>query len=550
MGLKHYTKKCLCCKKNKKCNMSGIIDLNRFGDKEYLKSLYKSGVLDSIYNVMQSVTQSLKSNTGTFFENIIDKILSDNKLSYSKQFKLEDGHTIDFAIPSIKHGENISDYTGVVLSLKTSLRERHLQDKYLKCDVVTITLDKPKIKKNNVIYVDTEEKNFTNWFNRINIKHKMSNKKLKVLDLFCGCGGFTQGISENKNFEVVAGIDIWDTAIKTYKRNHCHLALCKDLTIFGPELLKNEYNINDIDCIIGGPPCQGFSNAGKRDIKDPRNSLFMEFNKYIDSYKPKVFIMENVMGIMSMKNDKNEKCIDIISDILSTSYNIIISKLYASDFNVPQNRRRVLIIGVRKDLNIIPTSPKPLYEPDERPSVSSILENREDVDHKYYLSEKALNGINRKKERMLKEGKGFGAQFLKFDKPSYTIPSRYWKDGYDALVKYDDNNIRRLTIKELLRIQSFPDSYILEGNTRDIIIQIGNAVACKFAFYISQHLENILQTSQINLNTIEADLIPSCYINKYNKLNCKELKTLCKQNKLGPFSKLRKKQLITLLLTI
>ena len=79
------------------------------------------------------------------------------------------------------------------------------------------------------------------------------------------------------------------------------------------------------------------------------------------------------------------------------------------------------------------------------------------------------------------------------DKPSYTIPARYWKDGYDALVKYSDTKVRRLTILELKRIQSFPDNFILTGNKKDQIMQIGNAVACKFAFHLGKHLINILQ---------------------------------------------------------
>jgi site-specific DNA-cytosine methylase len=110
------------------------------------------------------------------------------------------------------------------------------------------------------------------------------------------------------------------------------------------------------------------------------------------------------------------------------------------------------------------------------------------IDSSYFLSEKAILGIQNKKERMQKEGKGFGAQFIDFDKPCFTIPARYWKDGYDALVKYSDTEIRRLTIQELKEIQSFPDTFILCGSNKDQIIQIGNAVPCKFAFHLGKHL--------------------------------------------------------------
>jgi DNA-cytosine methyltransferase len=238
--------------------------------------------------------------------------------------------------------------------------------------------------------------------------------------------------------------------------------------------------------------CQGFSIAGKRDTKDPRNSLFMEYVKYINYFKPKAFIMENVIGILSMKTEKNEKVIDIILAQFNTTYNCIVLKLYASDFEVPQNRRRTIIIGIRKDLQIMPYEPKPILTVENRIPVKNILQPKQNVDAIYYLSEKALNGIKNKKLKAKEKGTGFGAQYLDFDKPSYTIPARYWKDGYDALVKYSDTEIRRLTILELKRIQSFPDDYIIEGSKKDIIMQIGNAVACKFAYHLGKYINNIL----------------------------------------------------------
>ena len=184
-------------------------------------------------------------------------------------------------------------------------------------------------------------------------------EKLNVIDLFCGCGGMSYGL-QKAGLNVIAGIDVWDKAIESYKQNMDHLSICCDLTQLPPEEFQKQYNKNNIniDVIVGGPPCQGFSIAGKRDIKDPRNSLFMEYVKYLDFFKPKVFIMENVMGILSMKNENKENVINIICDLLNQNYNTIVCKLYASDFGVPQNRRRVLIIGIRKDLNIYPKEPK------------------------------------------------------------------------------------------------------------------------------------------------------------------------------------------------
>lgn len=320
-------------------------------------------------------------------------------------------------------------------------------------------------------------------------KKVKQHSNLTAIDLFCGCGGLTVGLTRS-GIDVLAGIDSWDRAIETYVLNNKHIGLCKDLTQYPPEQFALDTGITKCDILTGGPPCQGFSIAGKRDNNDPRNSLFMEYVKYLDYFKPKAFIMENVMGILSMKTANGNKAIDLITEELSKNYNILINRLYASDFGVPQNRRRVVIIGIRKDLNIIPTPPIPLSSP--RPPVSTVLEDRANVPQSYYLSQKAIDGIIRKKERSKQEGKGFGAQFLDPDKPSYTILARYWKDGSDALVKYDDNNIRRLTIDELKKIQSFPVTYNIKGTKKDVIMQIGNAVAVNFAYHIGKHLLSLL----------------------------------------------------------
>jgi len=324
---------------------------------------------------------------------------------------------------------------------------------------------------------------------------ELTTQSLNVIDLFCGCGGMSKGLTD-AGLNIIAGIDIWDKAVESYNKNFEHNAYCEDLTKMPPEKFNELYNKENkkIDILVGGPPCQSFSIAGKRDKNDPRNALFMEYVKYLDYFKPKAFIMENVIGMLSKKTANGENVIDIIMEQLNRNYNCIINKLYASDFEVPQNRRRTIIIGIRKDLNILPKKPESIINTtQDRIPVKTILIPKEEIDKKYYLSEKALVGIANKKGKNKQKGFGFGAQMLDIDKPSYTIPARYWKDGYDALVKYNETEIRRLTIIELKRIQSFPDNYIIDGSNKDIIIQIGNAVACKFAYHIGKYIINILQ---------------------------------------------------------
>lgn len=319
---------------------------------------------------------------------------------------------------------------------------------------------------------------------------KMEGQKINVLDLFCGCGGFTKGL-EDAGLNVIAGIDHWNPAVESYKKNFDHICLEKDLTTYTPEKFSEETGIKDIDLLVGGPPCQGFSMAGKRDKKDPRNSLFMEYVKYLNYFKPKMFIMENVRGILSMKTSDGTYVKELILNELTKEYNCIPFSLYARDFEVPQIRNRVLFIGIRKDLEKVPLQPEKI-NPDNHIPVSTILLPEDQVTTGY-LSEKAITGIHNKLAKMKEKGYGFGAQFLKMDKPSYTIPARYHKDGYDALVKYSETKIRRLTITELKRIQTFGDDFILCGEDYEKIMQIGNAVASRFAYHIGKYVINTLQ---------------------------------------------------------
>jgi len=324
---------------------------------------------------------------------------------------------------------------------------------------------------------------------------KKDRDTVHVLDLFCGCGGMSLGLKQ-AGLHVVAGIDIWSVAIQSYQQNHSdHLGICGDLRSLSPEELESQYGIKkgEIDLLVGGPPCQSFSMAGKRDVSDPRNTLFMEYVRYLDYYLPRMFLMENVMGILSKKTEKGEKMIDIITGELSKNYTVGIYTLWASDFEVPQNRRRVFLIGIRKDIGqILPVIPLPIPTIDQRIPVETILEPREVVDHVHYLSERARQGIIRKAERNRSKGAGFHAQILRMDRPSYTIPARYWKDGYDALVQYSETEIRRLTLLELKRIQTFPDNYQLMGSKKDQVIQVGNAVPCRLAYHLGKWISNIL----------------------------------------------------------
>jgi DNA (cytosine-5)-methyltransferase 1 len=423
---------------------------------------------------------------------LIDKAVDEKLIELNKKLKLNNTES-NITI-------NITEQMDILKMSKIDLLE--------KCKELGITKCSSKNKPQLMELINSKNKtsNNTEEIKNVLISKDVINElspsliepiteTLNVIDLFCGCGGMSKGLTD-AGFNIIAGIDIWDKAVESYNKNFEHKAYCQDLTKLPPEKFNELYNKENksIDILVGGPPCQSFSIAGKRDKNDPRNALFMEYVKYLDYFKPKAFIMENVIGMLSKKTSNGEKVIDIIMEQLNRNYNCIINKLYASDFEVPQNRRRTIIIGIRKDLNIIPKEPEPIITSvKDRIPVKNILIPRNNIDKKYYLSEKALIGIANKKGVNKEKGVGFGAQMLDFEKPSYTIPARYWKDGYDALVRYNETEIRRLTIMELKRIQSFPDNYIIDGSNKDIIMQIGNAVACRFAYHLGKYIINTLR---------------------------------------------------------
>ena len=173
---------------------------------------------------------------------------------------------------------------------------------------------------------------------------------MNIIDLFAGCGGFSEGF-ENAGYNIPLAIEKDDWAAETYKQNHNNTRIIIDditnITDLDNLLLDNNITI---DGIIGGPPCQGFSNSGNRDVNDPRNSLFMEYVRFVKHFKPKFFVMENVQGILSMKTKTGALVKDLIlSEFKNLGYNVDIHILNAAEFGVPQKRIRVFFIGINNE---------------------------------------------------------------------------------------------------------------------------------------------------------------------------------------------------------
>jgi DNA (cytosine-5)-methyltransferase 1 len=180
-----------------------------------------------------------------------------------------------------------------------------------------------------------------------------------VIDLFCGCGGFSLGLEYSK-FTTLAAIDFNKESIETYRKNFPSVThvLEKDLTLFPPQELGDLIGTKEVDVIVGGPPCQGFSTVRKRDgsnhglnpIDDERRFLYKEFLKYVNYFTPKVFVMENVLGIKTTDCGKYYRSVQ--DEARSLGYRVNAIAVTASDYGVPQKRRRQLIIGTRRDLPV------------------------------------------------------------------------------------------------------------------------------------------------------------------------------------------------------
>jgi len=342
--------------------------------------------------------------------------------------------------------------------------------------------------------------------------------KRKVLDLFCGCGGMSLGF-EKAGFDILLGVDIWSPALKTFEKNHLNAqTVCGNLSEISPLIIQNEYLNEGIDVIIGGPPCQGFSISGKRDINDPRNKLYQSFVSYVEHFKPKAFVMENVPNLVSMNNGfvKDE----IIKEFESIGYNITYKILLASDFGVPQNRKRVFFIGLLNSKNdfIFPNATHSEIKVTASQAISDLpefeLENgspyaiKHQSDYQKKIRYKSHGIYNHQLTKHTEKTKATialvpdGGNYkslpkdlqeirkvniawtrLNSQKPSFTIDT-----GHRHHFHYKFNRIP--TVREAARIQSFPDNFIFYGTKTDQEKQVGNAVPPMLAQALANQLIN------------------------------------------------------------
>lgn len=397
---------------------------------------------------------------------------------------------------------------------------------------------------------------------------------MNLISLFAGCGGMDLGFKQ-AGFKTVFVNEFNEHAAKTYEANFKKKVRVEDIrTVKDSEIPKN------VDVVIGGFPCQGFSMSGKRLKEDERNFLYLEMKRVIRVSQPKVFVAENVRGLMSMAKGEVLKTIE--QEFSELGYNIITNLVSTAFYDVPQNRFRLFIIGIRKDLENTYKFPQPnkeamtlkegifdLIELDESLNGHTLQQTWPDYynqimpkigygkqlcnsrhgdknihtwdipevygevteDERFLMETLSKNRRKKKygdkdgnplsaavlrdltgfpvekvvrlidslldKEYLQRKGMGYEltkASFTRFKRLVWEEPSPTVLTNFDSPRNYlHPTENRPLTVREIARIQSFPDDFEFNGPIKEIYKQIGNAVPPKMAYYIAKSIKDFLE---------------------------------------------------------
>lgn len=310
-----------------------------------------------------------------------------------------------------------------------------------------------------------------------------------VISTFAGGGGSSLGY-QWAGFTELLAIDFDKNSCDTLKANFDFPVWQRDITTVTAEEIFDFCKIKkgDLDVLDGSPPCQGFSTAGKRNLNDSRNDLFKDFVRLIDGLQPKVFVMENVSGMI--KGGYKGKFNEIMQALKNTGYNVKCKLMNAMWYEVPQSRERVFFIGVRNDLNIEPSYPKPL---------NKVITFKEAVSNIKIEDVPDLTPSVKKYVHLLKEGqclsdvggKGFQTVRIYENKPCPALTKLKAGIGFGMLIHPLEDRV--LTVAEMKRCSTFPDNYNFLGKWIEAKERIGNAVMPKMMFHIAKHIkENIL----------------------------------------------------------
>ena len=332
---------------------------------------------------------------------------------------------------------------------------------------------------------------------------------MKVISLFSGCGGLDLGF-ERAGFDIPIANEYDSTIWETFVLNHPNTKLIKDDI---RQINETDFP-NDIDGIIGGPPCQSWSEAGAlRGIDDDRGKLFYDYIRILKSKQPKFFLAENVSGMLA--NRHKQAVENIIQTFKDCGYNVSITLVNAKDYGVAQERKRVFYIGFRKDLNINFKFPKGSTEDDKnklclKDVIWDLKDTAVPAGKKNYHNPIAVNNneyftgayspifMSRNRVKSWNE-QAFTVQAsgrqcqLHPQAPKMVFIAQNKRE----FVKGKESLYRRMTIREIARIQGFPDTFkFIYSNTDDAYKMIGNAVPVNLAYEIALAIKYALENTR------------------------------------------------------
>ncbi|MBB5202835.1 DNA (cytosine-5)-methyltransferase 1 [Inhella inkyongensis] len=382
--------------------------------------------------------------------------------------------------------------------------------------------------------------------------------RFTVLDLFCGTGALSYGLEAHGSvLQTVGGIDFNAAAAQTARLNHpaAHI-VCDSIEQISPDYLLSQTGLSAIDLIVGGPPCQGFSSLRPSrglDLEDPRNALYKQFLKYVQVLRPRIFLMENVVGLLAA--NQGQLVSQIVASFKRAGYECDWKVLNAANFGVPQKRERFFLLGVRGNRGgsvrprfplpthrfsgkVIGTSKKERYvlntqhgldpvtvwdaisdlpslksgeskqtyrgEPQNeyqrarRRGAQAVLSLHEAASHNAKMLEvirHAGSSINALPEGLVSSGYSSCYSRISADEPSTTITVKFTSPASSKCIHpFDD---RAITPREAARIQGYDDHFQFFGSKTEIASQIGNAVPPLFGKAFAPVLEQLLYEQSI-----------------------------------------------------
>lgn len=297
---------------------------------------------------------------------------------------------------------------------------------------------------------------------------------MNFIDVFCGAGGFTEGLKQ-AGWRHIVGIDNDKFAAETYRANHGDI-ITKDIKNVSVSEVQKFIGRKKLGAIVASPPCTSFSYAGKRQIGDDRDYLYKHVVRLTKYLQPRWVIIENVVGFLN----KSNVAADMMQDFKRIGYKGKWKVLSTMQFGLPQKRERAIFIAAKNiDDVVFPDVPRHITIVPVKPYIA----RRKNIHVKYFWSKdkKIANNSNGTRSKFIR--------FLTMSKPCYTIRASYFKArGEHSLIKYKDGQIRMLTEKEVAKIQGFPKTYKFIGSLSQIYKQIGNAVAPPMAAGIAKAL--------------------------------------------------------------